>query len=294
MRFARVAVTGARGRLGTVLVRELEARGATVRALSRPEYELDDAASAATALTGEPPDLVIHAAAWTDVDGCARDPALALQRNGLAVKWLAAACRERGTALVHDSTNEVFDERRTDGEGYRESDTPAPINPYGESKLAGERFAQEEFEGAQPPLWIVRTAWLFGKPGDDFPVKILRAARGRPRSEALRVVSDEFASPTYGIDLAAAIVRLVDTAPGAIYHLTNGGRASRFDWASAVLESCRQPTRLEPIPATEFARASQPPSWGVLDTSRAASHGVSMRAWQDAFRDYVPVLCPEN
>ena len=266
--------------------------GVAVRPLSRPEYELDDPASAASVIERESPDLVIHPAAWTDVDGCARDPALAFRRNGLAVKWLAAACRQSGAALLHISTNEVFDGWRTDREGYRENDEPGPINPYGESKLAGERFAQEEFEGAEAPLWIVRTAWLFGPPGDDFPVKILRAARGKQGTDALRVVSDEIGSPTYVADLAAAIVRLVDAAPRGIYHLTNGGRASRYDWASVVLKSCRQPTPIEPIPAAEFTRASQPPRWGVLDTSRAASHGVSMREWQDAFREYVPLVCP--
>ncbi|MEX2548343.1 MAG: sugar nucleotide-binding protein [Chloroflexota bacterium] len=125
------------------------------------------------------PSLVIHAAAWTDVDGCAREPELAIRRNGEAVRSLAKACVQRDVGLVLISTNEVFDGERRDGIGYSEDDPPRPINAYGVSKLVGEHAAQEAY-GASRGLWVLRTAWLYGPPGNDFPEKIVAASDRRP------------------------------------------------------------------------------------------------------------------
>ncbi len=121
---------------------------------------------------------MINCAAWTNVDGCALDPGLAMRRNGAAVGELAAACVSGGSAMLHISTNEVFDGRRVDGVGYVERDEVRPINPYAASKAAGERLAKDAFDrgGRSGRLWIVRTAWLFGPPGNDFPSKMISAA----------------------------------------------------------------------------------------------------------------------
>ena len=225
----RVAVTGAGGRLGGALVDQLSRAPFVSRILAwdLPEHDLDDPTSAARLVSTYRPDAVIHAAAWTDVDGCARDPELALRRNGTAVGEMAEACAGSGSALVTVSTNEVFDGLRTDGLPYRTTDQPLPINPYGRAKLAGELAARAAFgaigdefaAGALDPaagrrdlpaLAVVRTAWLFGLPGSDFPQKILAAAaRARGDGTALKLVSDEVGCPTYAVDLAAAIVALV-------------------------------------------------------------------------------------
>jgi hypothetical protein len=133
----KVAVTGGRGRLGCGLLERLPA----ALAWSRPDYDLDDPAAAERLMERDRPDLVIHAAAWTDVDGCARDPELARRRNARAVEELALACRQRGAGLVVVSTNEVFDGDRTDERGYSEADATNPPNPYGASKLEGEQAA---------------------------------------------------------------------------------------------------------------------------------------------------------
>lgn len=289
-----IAVTGARGRLGRALVTEMQHRGLDARAWTRPDYDLDRVGAAAGLIRRDRPALVLHAAAWTDVDACALDRATAERRNGAATAELAQACASVGAGLLYVSTNEVFDGTRSDGLGYSESDPPAPANPYGTSKLSGERSAQEALEGGagkDQSLWIVRTSWLFGPPGNDFPAKIL-AARDRLGAEApLRVVSDEVASPTSVTDLAAAILLLLERAEPAIYHLTNEGHASRFDWASSVLDTCERSGPLEPIPGSAWQRASRPPSWGVLDCSRAAAFGVRLPPWQPRSSDYARSLC---
>ncbi len=284
---APVAVTGAGGRLGRALVAELAARDVPMIAWSRPDYDLDDPAAAATLVARDRPALVIHAAAWTDVDGCARQPELAHRRNAQAVAELARECAKSGARFVLVSTNEVFDGERTDGTGYREDDPVAPANPYGASKLAGEVAASQAFAGSAAGLWIVRTAWLYGPPGNDFPTKILAAADRLPAGEPLRVVADEIGSPTFAPDLAAAILDLAIVAPGGTYHLAGAEATSRYEFAAAVLERCRPGRVPTPISRSEFVRASSPPSWAVLDCTRAAGFGVSLRRWPEALAEYL-------
>jgi dTDP-4-dehydrorhamnose reductase len=288
-----VAVTGAQGRLGRALVTALEDRGQRPIGWSRPEYDLDDPLSGERLVARDRPGLVIHPAAWTDVDGCARQPDLARLRNADAVGALARACASGGAGLVVISTNEVFDGSRADGHGYREADLTNPSNPYGASKLDGERQAQAAFAacGGAAQLWVIRTAWLYGPPGNDFPTKILAAADQLAVGEPLKVVSDEIGSPTYTLDLAPAILELVRRAPGGIYHLVASGAASRFAVAEAVTARCRPGVRLTPISREQFSRLSTPPAWGVLDSSRAADHGIRLRPWQEALAAYLAGLC---
>lgn len=288
-----VAITGATGRLGRALLHELGRRQVPALAWSRPDYDLDDPGAVVPLIARNRPGLLIHAAAWTDTEGCASNPDLAVRRNGTAVAELARACVRAGTALVLISTNEVFDGERSDGAGYTEDDPPNPINPYGASKLMGEREAMRAFAaaGAETSLTIVRTAWLYGPPGNDFPTKILAAARKVAPREALKVVADEVGSPTFTLDLAAGIVELIDGAQTGTYHLANGGRASRLDTARLVLGRCLPDVPLQPISRTAFVRASEPPAWAVLDCARAASQGVRLRPWEEALGAYARQLC---
>ena len=179
---APTVVTGARGRLGRALVAHLASADRPAVAWDRPEYDLDSADAAAPLVARDRPGLVIHCAAWTDVDGCARDPETAMRRNARAVRELAEATAATGTRLVVVSTNEVFDGTRTDGRPYREDDPVEPANAYGASKLAGERAAVVAYGRAGRPadLWVMRTAWLFGPGAPDFPAKILAAADRLP------------------------------------------------------------------------------------------------------------------
>jgi len=300
----RVAVTGATGRLGRALVEALEEAPFTGPLgpvpWSRPELDLDGltAATVAALIDRDRPELVIHAAAWTDVDGCARDPALAERRNGIAAGLVAQACSSRGVALALVSTNEVFDGRRTDGTGYRPRDERSPGNAYGLSKRLAEDLvaaAGASHEGA--PTAIVRTAWLHGPPGNDFPEKIARAAlRARAAGETLRVVGDEVGTPTWTPDLAEAIVELIAEdalcpAPGppAVHHLVNAGRTSRAGWAREVLRAARIEVPLEEIPLASWSRDSHPPAWAVLEPTPLPS-GTPMRDWREAFAHAAPAL----
>jgi dTDP-4-dehydrorhamnose reductase len=311
----RVAVTGAGGRLGTALAARLSDSPLVdeVLAWDLPEHDLDDPESAKRLVSLNRPDLVIHAAAWTDVDGCARDPGRALRRNGTATGEMAQACAASGSALIALSTNEVFDGLRTDGRPYAATDRPGPANAYGIAKLAGERLARaafgatgSDFEAASagapgaratatPPLAIVRTAWLFGPPGADFPTKILAAAkRSAADGRALDVVSDEFGCPTYAADLAAAIVSLVDlavgkgwSAVGGIHHVVNDGHASRAEWAREVLRLAGVGVPTRDVPMSAWPRPSTPPPWGVLEPTPLP--GGRLRNWQEALAQYATI-----
>ncbi len=309
----RVAVTGAGGRLGRALIEALEESPFTGPlgpiAWSRPAFDLDTltADSVAALIERDRPEAVVHAAAWTDVDGCARDPDLAMRRNGAAAGLLAGACAASGVDMVLVSTNEVFDGRRTDGLGYAPDDDPNPINAYGASKLAGERAASAAFlgassgagaaGGARPRLAIVRTAWLHGPPGNDFPARITAAAlRARDAGERLPVVADETGTPTYAPDLAEAICELLGadelaTAGGRVrvHHLVNGGRVSRAGWAREILRAARIDVQVVDVPASTWQRASTPPLWAVLEPTPLPG-GEPMRHWREAFADAVPAL----
>ena len=331
----RIAVTGAGGRLGSALVAALTrqaplSRAVSVEAWARPALDLDRPDTLVALVRARRPDLVLHTAAWTDVDACARDPQTALRRNGEATRALAEACREAGADLLYVSTNEVFDGRRTDRHPYAEDDPASPANPYGESKLAGERAVLATFgeaadalpsagasppadalppAGAPPPVgtsrdaagaphgraaaprgWVVRTAWLYGPPGDDFPAKILRAAvRAAGEGTRLRLVADEIGSPTRAADLATGIVDLVRAhPPTGVFHLVNAGRASRAEWAEEVLREVGLRVPIERVPGSTWQRASTPPAWAVLATGRAAQHGIILRDWRAALFDELP------
>ncbi len=305
----RVAVTGAGGRLGSALVKALggSAFVEEVLAWDLPEHDLDDPASAQRLIGARRPDAVVHCAAWTDVDGCALDPELALRRNGIAVDEIARACVGVEAGLILISTNEVFDGSRTNEAPYSPTERPHPANPYGDSKLAGEAAARTAFGATGydfnraafadddpeqvPPLAIVRTAWLFGGPGIDFPQKILAAA-GRAAAEhrSLALVSDETGTPTSASDLASAIVRLLGEAArpggrgfGGIHHIVNGGQASRAAWAREVLRLAGIEVATEDVPASTWPRPSTPPLWGVLEATPLP--GGPLRDWHDALAD---------
>jgi dTDP-4-dehydrorhamnose reductase len=291
----RVAVTGPGGRLGRALMAALGDAPFTGPAgpigWGRPDYDLDDPGAAARLVGRDRPELVIHAAAWTDTESCAREPDLCRRRNGEATGELATACAAGGTDLVVVSTNEVFDGRRSDGLGYAADDPPNPINPYGAGKLAGELEATDAFRGAASSLAIVRTAWLFGPPGNDFPAKILAAAeRARLAGEPLRAVADETGSPTYAPDLAEAIVELAGSGSiRGVHHVVNSGAVSRAGWARELLRQCGLDVPIEEIGAATWPRASAAPAWAVLEPTPLPG-GEPLRPWQAALADYLPSL----
>jgi dTDP-4-dehydrorhamnose reductase len=292
----RVAVTGSNGRLGSALIEALADAPFTGPAgpiaWTRAELDLDAPDGVARGLERDRPEVVVHAAAWTDVDGCARDPELAIQRNGEATGALARACAARGVDLLAISTNEVFRGDRTDGRPYATTDPPAPGNVYGRSKLAGERAATEAYASAGAGrLGIARTAWLYGPPGRDFPRKIVEAAdRAIADGTALRLVDDEWGNPTYAADVAEAIVELLaEDAHGGLHHLVASGVATRAEWGEDVLARVGIAIPVDHVPAATWTRPSVPPRWGALEPTPLPS-GEPIRPWTLAMADYAPIL----
>lgn len=291
----RVAVTGSTGRLGSALVEALADAPFTGPTgplpWTRADLDLDAPLGVDQVLDRDRPEVVVHTAAWTDVDGCARDPELAMRRNGVATGHLAIGCATRGIDLLVVSTNEVFDGTRTDRRPYSPADAVSPGNPYGASKAAGEDVARAAYVNRPGTVGIARTAWLYGPPGSDFPRKIADAARRAARAgETLPVVGDEWGTPTYAADVADAIVELLaENAIGGIHHLIASGVASRADWAGDVIARLGIEVAIEEVPGSTWERASTPPAWGVLAPTSLPS-GEPIRPWQQAMADYEPFL----
>lgn len=272
----RILITGGEGQLGRALQRALASH--QVLALGYQALDVTDAQQVSRAMESFRPEVVIHAAAWTDTRGCEAEPERALRINGYGTRLVAEACRQAGAAMVYISTNEVFDGAKR--EPYLEGDRPNPINAYGRSKLAGE----EEVRAVLERYYIVRTAWLYGAGRVSFPEKIIRAARGQG---ALRVVTDEVASPTWTDDLAAGIASLIRESAWGIYHLTNNGFCSRLQWARRVLELAGLAhIPLEPTTQEEFGAPFRKPPFSALANRNGAALGICLRPWEEALARY--------
>ena len=273
----RVLVTGGRGQLGRALQKSLAQH--QVSLLDLPEMDITKDDVVQRYFNELTPDLVIHAAAWTDTAGCEADPEQALLVNGEGSRIVAEACARSGAAVVYISSNEVFDGEKR--EPYGEDDPPNPINAYGRSKLAGERHVKSALERH----YIVRTAWLYGAGRVSFPEKVLEAAT---RDGSLKGVTDEVASPTWTADLAAGIAVLAQKAAPGTYHLTNSGHCSRFEWVQEILRM-RGLSDLPVEPATleEFGAPYHKPVFSVLSLDKARRTGIEMPSWQDALARYL-------
>jgi dTDP-4-dehydrorhamnose reductase len=268
----RVAITGITGQVGSAFERP-----------APPGWEISGASSATVDVTSWiairdwiaafRPQLVIHAAAMTDVDGCEADPGAAYRINALGTRHVAAAAERVGATFVYVSTNFVFDGEKP--APYHEFDDPAPINVYGHTKLAGER----ETLAAGGRAYIVRTAMVFDEQGRNFVNSMRRLMTER---DVLRLVDDQHGNPTYAPDLAAGIADVLQGCPPGIYHLTNSGSASWFEWAAEIQRVCAFDCTLVPIPASEYKRAAQPPSNGVMESLALADVGIRLPDWKVA------------
>lgn len=272
----RILITGSAGQLGRALQKVLADQELIL--LDLPQFDVAEP-TAVKIISDFSPNLAIHCAAMTYVDGCAKDPDTAFKINAFGTQNVAHACLRCNAEMVYISTNEVFDGQA--GRPYREDDMPHPINPYASSKRAGEQMAARYLKTG---LYIVRTAWVFAPEGNNFPAKIIAAAdSGNP----LRVVTDEVSTPTYAPDLAEAIARLTQTHAYGIYHFTNAGYCSRYDFAKEILrQSGRAHIPIEPITLADYPRASTVPPFAPLANTRGPELGIELRPWAEALAAY--------
>jgi dTDP-4-dehydrorhamnose reductase len=275
----RVVITGHNGQLGRQLEKSFAAH--ELLRLDLPDNDITDPGLSG-AIAAFRPDLVLHAAAYTDVDGCEGNPDKAFLANAVGTQNVALGAQQAGAALLYVSTNEVFDGTRRDF--YREWDQINPMGVYARSKAAGEQIVRDLVDR----VYIVRVAWLFGPEGVNFVTKILTAAE---RGGALRVSADEFGNPSYAPDVAAAIARLVAAGRYGIYHLTNSGFCSRHEFAVEILRLAgRADLPVAPILSAEWPRPSRPPLHAVLANTNGAAIGIALRSWRAALAEYLGLL----
>jgi dTDP-4-dehydrorhamnose reductase len=296
LRGTRVLLTGAGGQLGGNLRARLHEAGAIVSGLgAHPGNGVDlvvdirDEAATRQAIIVVAPEIVIHGAAYTDVDGAERDPACAAAVNVGGSHHVATAAHTVGAYLIGVSTDFVF--AGDGGAPYAEDARPHPISVYGRTKWEGEQAILD----ANPSFAIARTAWVYGGPGKHFPRTVLTVLRDRG---SIDVVDDERGSPTFAGDLAAALVALATTRGAGIYHLVNAGSSTRHELAQAVARAAGfEPSLVRATTtATFLARYPLParrPADSRLANTRAAALGIQLRSWQDAVQEYVPRLAAE-
>lgn len=291
----RVLVTGANGQLGRDLVARLGKHDvlATMRRSAVPEDHLDfptlamdvtDEHETRSAIRSFHPDVVINCAAFHRVDDIERDAAQALAVNALAVHRLALICREIDAALVHVSTDYVFDGAK--GAPYVETDAPNPLSAYGASKLAGELLVRNTWRRH----FIVRTCGLYGLAGasgkgGNFVNTMLRLANeGKP----IRVVNDQICTPTFTQDLAEHIVALIETDAYGMYHITNDGACSWYEFACEIFRLAGLSPDVTPITSQEYGAPARRPPYSVLDNAALRALGLDhMRHWREALAAYI-------
>ena len=287
MSITRYVVTGSEGQLGRSLVRCLVADSEKELETACSHGELDIADEDAVFRTFEAlaaPVTVINAAAMTAVDRCESEAETAYRVNREGPGVLARACLERGYGFAHVSTDYVFDGRSK--QPYRESAPTAPQSVYGRSKLEGE----EQVRGTSPDFLVIRASWLFG-PGQNFVAAILRQA-GQRKEDAdntpLRVVDDQRGTPTYTADLAAGLLQLIELNAAGLFHLSNTGSATWWDFARAILDQSGYGELAVEAVATEDLDLPAPrPASSLLDCSRASALGVELRPWQEGLAAYL-------
>ena len=274
----RTLIFGAKGQLGRDLL-GVFSRVGEVRGHDLPEVDIVDEAQAFRVAEEFGPELIINAAAYTDVEAAEDNLTDAFRVNETGARNLAEVAARLGVPIVYFSTDFVFDGRRTTP--YEPDDAAAPISVYGKSKLAGEHATKQ----GNSRHFILRTAWLYGPGGNNFVEKILVLASQHPE---LRIVSDEVGSPTHTLDLAEATLALARTKAYGVYHAVNEGAVSRHDFARRILELAGVNTPIEPCFGAEFPAKARRPAYGALSTARLREAcGHTMRPWDDALVDYM-------
>jgi len=276
----KVLLTGAGGQLGKELSRLLPERGHETIPLARADLDITDSRFVTRTIEEHAPDLVVNAAAFTGVDAAETEIETAYTVNALGTRNLAVACERGGCDLLHAGTNYVFD--GTLDRPYEPFDPPNPLSVYGRTKLAGDEYVMRLCRR----WYVVRTAGVYGE-GGNFVRTMLRLAGER---DEVRVKNDEYVSPTYARDLASGIIQIVEAGEYGVYHLTNSGSCSWYEFALEIMRLSGAEVRVTPVPSAGFPLPAPRPANGVLSDLGSPR----LRPWHEALLEYLDregVLC---
>ena len=271
----KVLVTGANGMLGQDLCPILEDAGYEVIETDINNLDITNAEAAAAFIKQEAPEIVVHCAAYTNVDKAEEDLKNAELINVTGTENIAKACAEAGAVMVYISTDYVFD--GTKNSPYTPDDKPNPINNYGLTKLKGEEAVKKYCE----KYYIARTSWLYGHHGKNFVETMISLAKDRPE---LKVVDDQIGCPTWTVELANGILKLLDK-PYGTYHVCGSGSTSWYGFAKEILKNCE--VKSLPCTTDEFPRPARRPKYSIMDNNKIC------RNWQDALKDYMDLRIEE-
>lgn len=279
----RILITGAGGMLGHALVPVLQAHHEVV-CLTREDCDLCDEHAVRRIFQCQKPDMVVHLAAFTNVDACELEPEKAQAWNEVATLRVAEAAKAIGATVLYTSTDYVFDGRLD--RPYLEKDQPNPLNVYGQTKWMGEKHVRKVVDRC----FIVRTSWLFGPNGRNFVSTIVRLAAEK---SDLRIVNDQRGSPTYTRHLAHKLAELMSTREYGIYHITGGGSCTWFEFAERIVELAGFPgSRVIPVSSREFGRPARRPAYSVLANQSLSSLGIGLLPhWERGLKDYLDEIC---
>lgn len=278
----KVLVTGVKGQLGYDVVGELEKRGLEAVGVDIEEMDITDAGSVDRVLRQSAPDAVIHCAAYTAVDAAEDNEALCRRVNADGTRNIAAVCRELDIKMIYISTDYVFS-----GQGDRPwepEDERDPQSVYGQTKYEGELAVQELLE----KYFIVRIAWVFGVNGKNFVRTMLKLSENH---DTITVVNDQFGSPTYTYDLARLLVDMVQTEKYGIYHATNEGICSWYDFACAIFREAGISMNVKPVSSAEYGAKASRPANSRMSKEKLTENGFErLPTWQDALKRYLDII----
>lgn len=275
----KVLVTGAAGQLGQDVVKELERKGHEAVGVDRHQLDITDAGAVHSMITDVKPDAILHCAAYTNVDKAEEDREAAYNVNAVGSENLAKAAADNHSKLLYVSTDYVFDGSAT--EPYEVDHPTKPLGVYGETKLAGEEMVQKHLER----YYIVRTAWVYGIHGNNFVKTMLKL--GAERDE-LGVVHDQVGSPTYTVDLARFMVELAETDKYGVYHASNEGVCSWYEFAIEIFKQAGIDVKVNPLTTEQFPRPAERPKYSVLSKKKIAEQGLTpFRNWKEALTAYL-------
>ncbi|WP_433945650.1 dTDP-4-dehydrorhamnose reductase [Paenibacillus sp. SN-8-1] len=281
-RKSSVILTGAEGQLGRELMDVFRGLGYEVHGLGQRELDITDTEQCFQVLRRLKPDMVIHAAAYTNVDRAESEPDVAYQVNTYGTRNIAAAAESIHAKLVYISTDYVFN-GGADQEPFDEFHPTKPMNIYGQSKLEGEKFVRE----LHSQFFIVRTSWVYGRHGSNFVRTILELAS---KQESISVVNDQIGCPTYTRDLAQKLEELASSSKYGTYHISGAGSCSWYDFACAIIEFAGLKTAIIPVSTKEFPRPAPRPAYSVLMQRALRLNGFSpLRDWKEALEDFMNI-----